>query len=252
MNTKPPAAKGVPSRSSGFTLLELAVVMALVLLIASVFVSSALRNSRQIKRAQCVNNLQQFTMAMHMLAYENDDKFPTNNVGFWAWDTVSSVGTFVESTGCKWTVMYCPGTAPRFTEAVNFQLYNYTPTFRVLGYVTTLPGTYGVQATNHNPTLIPPLIQTGFLSFTRQLPADRVLLADATLSDAGQNNIGIRDTYNYTQIVGGFVSPHLSPHLSGRLPGGGNLGMLDGHVEWRRFSEMHPRSPNVGAPNFWW
>ena len=244
-----PAPKGTPS---GFTLTELVVILTLLSVLGGLLISSALRNSRQIKRAQCASNLHQFTMAMHMLVNENDDKFPTNSVGFWAWDTLSAVGTFVEDTGCKWTVMYCPGTSPRFTEAINFQLYNYTPNFRVLGYVTTLPGTYGVQVTNHNPTLTPPLVQTAPFAFTRALPAQRVLLADATVSDASQNNIGLYETYNYTQIVGGFPSPHLSPHLTGRLPAGGNLGMLDGHVEWRRFNEMHPRSPNVGVPTFWW
>ena len=238
----------------GLTLIELTVVIAFVSVLASLLIVSALRNSRQLKRVQCASNLQQFTLAMTMLANENDDKFPTNNVGFWAWDTVSVVGTFVEGTGCKWTVMYCPGTSPRFTEAMNFQLYNYTVNFRVLGYVNTLPGSSGVHPTNQNATLVPAPVSTApFAALPAPLPADRVLLADATISDAGQNNEAQRNTYNYTQIVGGFAgSPHFSPHLSGNIPAGGNLGMLDGHVEWRRFADMHPRSPTPSTPTFWW
>ena len=251
MKATKPAPKGTPL---GFTLTELVVIMALVFVLGGLLVSSALRNSRQIKRAQCASNLQQFTLAMTILANENDDKFPTNSVGFWAWDTPWPIGTFVESTGSKWSVMYCPGTAPRFSEALNLQLYNYAPpALRVLGYVNTLPGSPGVQVTNHNPTLMPPLVQTTPFVFARVLPADRVLLADATISGAGQNNIGIYETYNYTQIPGGFPgAAHLSPHLSGKTPAGGNLGMMDGHVEWRRFPDMSPRSPAPNTPTFWW
>lgn len=38
--------------------------------------------------------------------------------------------------------------------------------------------------------------------------------------------------------------------MAGRLPAGGNLLFLDGHVAWRRFQEMRIRT--VGEPAFWW
>ena len=241
--------------NAAFTLTELAVMVGVIGVLTCLGVATMFRNSSQLKRAQCSSNLRQFTLAMTILANENDDKFPTNNVGFWAWDTLWAVGTFVESTGSKWSVMYCPGTAPRFSDALNSQLYNFSfPSFRVLGYVNTLPGSSGVSATNQNATLLPAQILTSPFFFPPvPLPSDRVMLADATISDAGQNKEALRNPYNYTQIVGGFAGPaHLSPHLSGRIPTGGNLGMLDGHVEWRKFTDMHARSPNSGTPTFWW
>jgi prepilin-type processing-associated H-X9-DG protein len=51
-------------------------------------------------------------------------------------------------------------------------------------------------------------------------------------------------------VQGGFGKPHTSPHLIGNLPAGGNLGMLDGHVEWRKFQDMQIRS--ASGPFFWW
>jgi prepilin-type processing-associated H-X9-DG protein len=36
-----------------------------------------------------------------------------------------------------------------------------------------------------------------------------------------------------------FTSAHLANH---RLPIGGNVGMLDGHVEWRPFSQFQVRT----------
>ena len=44
---------------------------------------------------------------------------------------------------------------------------------------------------------------------------------------------------------GGYVKPHLSPHLNGMIPLGGNVGMLDGHVEWRNLTNMLPRAATV-------
>ncbi len=44
---------------------------------------------------------------------------------------------------------------------------------------------------------------------------------------------------------------HRTSHMAGFLPAGGNLAMLDGHVEWRKFDDMHVRAAGSG-PVFWW
>jgi prepilin-type processing-associated H-X9-DG protein len=49
---------------------------------------------------------------------------------------------------------------------------------------------------------------------------------------------------------------HRTSHLIRGFPVGGNIGMLDGHVEWRKFQYMFPRTnPSVNGvpiPTFWW
>jgi prepilin-type processing-associated H-X9-DG protein len=188
---------------------------------------------------------------MHIFAGENDDKLPSSIVG-WAWDLQPAVGTFVESAGCKWTVMYCPGTGPRFSEADNWDLYTFTPGYRITGYANTFSAST-LAATNLNTTLTPPSFQVGAETYITPTTSERVLLADATISGPGQGNPAARYNYNYTSIQGGFRLPHLSPHLNlnGRFPVGGNLGMLDGHVEWRKFADMTPRTTG-GSAVFWW
>jgi prepilin-type processing-associated H-X9-DG protein len=38
------------------------------------------------------------------------------------------------------------------------------------------------------------------------------------------------------------LKPYYTSHLTNaRIPYGGNMGMLDGHVEWRRFQDMIAR-----------
>ena len=242
------------SKPCAFTLIELAVILAVLSVITSLLVVATLKNSRQLKRAQCAANLQQFGLAIQIYGNEYNGRLPSVPIGSWAWDAPPTFCTFVESTGCKWSVMFCPGTAPYFTEADNLLLYNFVPTaYRVIGYATTFPGTASLISTNINTSLTPNPIEVAPFNFVTPLPAERVLLADATISGLGQNNPALQfsSTYYYVGIQGGFQKSHLSPHLSGRFPMGGNVAMLDGHVVWRQFKDMRPRTSG-GSPGFWW
>jgi prepilin-type processing-associated H-X9-DG protein len=235
-----------------FTILELVVILAVIALLILIRVPAMAGAANHTKRAQCASNLRQFTLAMHIYAGENEDRLPNGFVGYWPWDVSADTGTFVESTGSKWTVMYCPGTSPRFSEADNWNLYNLGG-YRPLGYANTFAGNQNISSTNLNPRLTPGAIQIGFNLYTTPAASQHVLLADATISANGQNNSAFRYTYNYTYIPGGYSKGHLSPHLAGGFPAGGNVGMLDGHVEWRRFDQMTPRTSQTStSPTFWW
>jgi prepilin-type N-terminal cleavage/methylation domain-containing protein/prepilin-type processing-associated H-X9-DG protein len=238
----------------GFTLIELVVIIAIIALLACLRIPALAKATGQTKRAQCASNLRQFNLAMQIYGGEYGGRLPgfSSSGGSWAWDLPWPVGSFVESTGAKWTVMYCPGTS--FTEADNRQLYTFAPSmFRVIGYAHTFPGVSSVVQSNVNTTLTPSPIQIGFGIFVTPSASERVLLADATISNFGQVNPAqqFSPIYQYTGIQGGFYKTHLSPHLSGRYPMGGNLGMLDGHVTWLKFKDMRPRTQG-GSPGFWW
>jgi len=247
-------ANGSSPRQEAFTIIELVVVLAVIALLILIRVPAMARATKQSKRAQCASNLRQFTLAEHIFANDNGDRLPHNSVGYWAFDTSWDIGTFVESTGSKWTVMYCLGTAPRWSEQDDLNLYNYaSPSYRVLGYANTFPGNPAVSSTEINPTLTPRSIQIGFNLYATPPASQRVLLADVTISPYTQNNPALRFTYNYTSIPGGYAKTHLSAHLIGQFPAGGNAGMLDGHVEWRKFDDMMPRTdPVSSSPVFWW
>jgi prepilin-type processing-associated H-X9-DG protein len=77
-------------------------------------------------------------------------------------------------------------------------------------------------------------------------PASRVLVADVTLNDSGNSDdYAVMLTYNWVSIDGAYETdgvPRLSAHLNGNIPLGGNVGMLDGHVEWRNFKDMQART----------
>ena len=71
----------------------------------------------------------------------------------------------------------------------------------------------------------------------------RVLVADAVVCAGTQPGSLYSPSqplsiYNFTDIAGGAAPfpdgrSHRASHLAGKFPLGGNLGMLDGHVEWR-------------------
>jgi len=248
---------------SGFTRVDLLALLAAVALLAVMALPSLGRGAGKTIIAQCAANLQQYDLALQIFGNENQDNLPYNSLGNWAWDTTGSIVSFVTNTGVKWNDLYCPGTAPRFTEQDNLRLFNYDgPNFSVLGYASTLYGTAsfgGSFATNMNLTLTtqraPPYI--GYTQLLPVKPASRALVADANLNNTGNSSVyAVMLTYNWVNIPGGYVNAygqvqgHLSPHLNGTVPLGGNVAMLDGHVEWRNFKDMQNRTGS--APYFYW
>ncbi len=240
--------------AAAFTLNELAVLVAIFSVLALVGIAAVLRNSDQIKRAQCRSNLMQFAAATQIYGNEYGDKLPSMSPGNWAWDLPWTTGTII-TQWISWKQLYCPGTSVRFTEQDNYSLWNYAPNnLRVIGYVPAFNGSFALIASNQNLTLTPQRISAGTGVYLPAPPAsERVLLADATISGTGQYTSALRNTYNYTAIPGGFViKAHISPHLRGILPAGGNVSMLDGHVEWRDFDQMQCRVSGGSTPGFWW
>ena len=64
------------SKRSGFTLLELLIVMAIVVLLAALILGSLTRAKMAAQRVTCINNLKQWGCAAHLYAQDNDDELP--------------------------------------------------------------------------------------------------------------------------------------------------------------------------------
>jgi prepilin-type N-terminal cleavage/methylation domain-containing protein len=143
-----------------------------------------------------------------------------------------------------------------------------TPTdgdFRVIGYAQTFYGTasYSNSAAPHcitntnqklSETSTPsspaqPSVPVGALS-------KRPLVACATLNGTpGTSGYGSYPSdvgYNWSKVDGGYYKPHISAHMAtASLPEGGNIGMIDGHAEWRAFRQMIMRS-YIAPPYFYY
>jgi prepilin-type N-terminal cleavage/methylation domain-containing protein/prepilin-type processing-associated H-X9-DG protein len=136
--------------------------------------------------------------------------------------------------------------------------------FRVQGYAQTFAGTasYGGPFVTNTNLKLSETTTPGFFGEAGGVPVGslsrRPLTACATLNGdpaaGGSGGTGMSDvysvmvTYNWTDVEGGYTyngkpKGHISAHTEGgKIPTGGNIGMIDGHVEWRPFNQMINRT----------
>ena len=148
-----PAASGV--RRSAFTLVELLVVMAIIVILASLLLPALSGSKASSKRIQCVSNLRQLGIAAHFYVDDNGDFYPIayyyqarqGVTYYYAWDL-----TTIESNpktvipGLLWQgrttlqIQQCPS----FTGEANwlsdpFTGYNYNTSYIGHGQFETIP-----------------------------------------------------------------------------------------------------------------
>ena len=242
---------GVPANvqwSRAFTLVESFLIIIIICLLGSVQFAAMTKAKHHTTVAACAANLRQGTMAFHIYGTENNDKLPAA-AGYWAWDMPLDLGVTLGRYGAPKSAWYCPASPDNADR-----LWNYVPNnYRVVRYALTLAGGPSLSSTNWNPTLTPQPISYGPIILPPPLASRRVLVADATLSQPGQDNEADRASYNYLTVQGSYPGLRGTSHVDRSLPAGGNLGMMDGHVEWRTFQNMHVRTPPGSiTPVFWW
>jgi prepilin-type N-terminal cleavage/methylation domain-containing protein len=78
--TRPPQV--LPSRSAGFTLVELLVVIGIIAVLISILLPSLSAARRQAKVAQCQSNLRQLATVVHIYISENKQVIPSG-INYW-------------------------------------------------------------------------------------------------------------------------------------------------------------------------
>ena len=243
---------GHQSGAAAFTIIELVVVVAIVALLVVLQLPALSRSARQSRAAQCAGNLRQLGLVTQIYGHEHNDQLPRFDTALganWAWDTPVPVVDGLIQCGASRNMFYCPANPDQNANGLwNWNLLTATYV-RIVGYIAAFSGPSSkVSQTNQNSSLIPQSISSLGQTYPPPPASKRVLLADVVIS------IGPNNTYPFTGIQSGYAAPgwqgHRTSHMNTTLPSGGNVAMLDGHVEWRPFALMIPRTSS--GPFFWW
>jgi prepilin-type N-terminal cleavage/methylation domain-containing protein len=91
-------------RSSGFTLVEILVVIAIIAILAAMLLPALSGARERARRTSCINNLRQFSAAYEMYAEDYYERFPDRPVALYASTTDTVYPKYLKSPQVFW----CP------------------------------------------------------------------------------------------------------------------------------------------------
>jgi len=226
-----------PRRADGFTLVELLVVMAIILLLAALLLPALSAAKSHAWSAGCLSNLKQQQIAWHVYAGDNRESLVPND----SFSSVSQQGStnlpFSSESGATW----CPGIAPLDTTTSNIcqgLLYPYNQSagiYRCPADLSSVSNNPGLSRTRSYCMNISLCCDDGVGSFRtaseiyNPSPAQLFVLIDTHPLDIWDSTFGI---FSANSVYSNYWLD-LPADWHGR---GANLSFADGHAEhwtWR-------------------
>lgn len=254
------------SKKRAFTLIELLVVIAVIAILMAVLLPALQRVRKQARQRVCANQVRQQVLSCIMWGDQNDGMLPLPTYqGSWLWDIDIDTVNFMLESGMTKEMFYCPANSDMQKYMDHFWEYRCTwdgqkltgddTAFIVSGYCYILDDEQHdrsrdfVIRNDENKTGPKKWLRTT----SDKNAGNAELCIDSTL---GQVDSSMKYGYNFGTITNGGTwnsegIADSSNHVkSDSEPYGGNMGFLDGHVEWRNFRDMEIRYKV--DPCFWW
>lgn len=196
-------------KKHGFTLIELLVVIAIIAILAAMLLPALARAREQARRANCMSNLKQLGLAIHMYSQDNGEWFPVGSLT--DRKPKSDLVVLYPQYAGNWRLFLCPSNVESATTAnTAYQ-----------GGVSSL--------TNDN------LSYAYAYNCSEMTSPETCLMVDQS---AG------KDTVWNPQLSTGDTYYALAHNALNHSKDGVNALFVDGHVEWVSLGRITDRIPN--------
>lgn len=226
-------------KKTAFTLIELLVVVAIIAILAALLLPTLLMSKEKAKRATCKSNERQFLLALHLYGGDNQQVLPPGASNVSAEDDHLPVlcdltsNAVIRYSGNK--TIHCPGYEDYFITqqakrpAIE-QSYGYVIGYNYHGGHINTPWPPISSYTNR---WVSPMKLTD--------PPSLVLVSDMNDWSPGYQQTFAPHAKNGSVISSGdYANNPNAAGVSSRDAGalGGNIGLLDGSVSWKRIDDM--------------
>jgi prepilin-type N-terminal cleavage/methylation domain-containing protein/prepilin-type processing-associated H-X9-DG protein len=222
-----------------FTLIELLVVISIIAILAAMLLPVLTKSKDKAKTAQCLNNLKQLNVCLHLYAGDNADLLVPNS---WVWGVTA--GTTDGGSQLSSSISWCPDEPRNDVLPTNIQRGVLWPYNTSLGIYhcpadfSTLDGSSQLRWRSYNMSQgingaqTQELTDDGISSYPRftavQRPAAKMVWIDENSDTEMDSQFGFATGWD------GMIWLDLP---SDRHNQGGCLSFVDGHVErWRWFA----------------
>jgi prepilin-type N-terminal cleavage/methylation domain-containing protein len=216
-------------RRHAFTLIELLVVIAIIAILAALLLPALAKAKERAKRASCLNNIKQLTLATVMYADDNDGSFPNDGHQ----DPYSLGTAFRDAMQRQYDIpratFYCPSNPDWGMD----DFWNYGPNRVVVGY-----SYFGGYPDYNDPARVGFYYPgNGALPGGDNLRAHLPIFAQK-FTDQGYYSVlwtDVNRKWNGSWLRSNDpVNPNRRGvnHYENGQPAGSNEGYTDGHAEW--------------------
>jgi type II secretory pathway pseudopilin PulG len=215
------------------------VVIAIIAILASLLLPALSNAKERARRTTCKNHIRQFVLATHMYGNDSEDRLPRGRSD---WEDPSDEHTPVISTNTRkaileysgdYRILDCPSLGKPFNQKegwVEPMGYGYIIGYQYLGGHTNTPWPV-LSYPKAEPWTSPQTLTSHTL-----LP----LVADLNAWSEGEKKTfaphGARGPVMQSRDFGNSAADGATSETIGAV--GGNVGMLDGSVQWKRIKDM--------------